>query len=112
MVGGLFGTGLGQDLNWCLTKSTIFKPRRNSRQTVSFDILCSGDLLNLEPSEDFQLPPSYLEVGYDVFTFSLVVPIDLVDDQSRVAVDFDLLYSHFFGQAKSDYQRLVLSFVV
>ena len=97
MVGRVFVTGLGQDLNRCLTKSVIFNPRCNSRQTVSFDIFCSGDLLNLEPSEALQLPPNYLKVGCYVFTLGLVVPIDLVDDQLRDVIDLNLFYSHFFS---------------
>ena len=97
MVNGFFSVGFEQDLDWHSTKSTIFKPRRESRQTISFDVLYSGDLLDLEPSEGFQMPPSYLEVGRHVLALSLVVPIDLVDDQLRITVDFDLFYSHFFS---------------
>ena len=81
VVGGFLGTGLGQDVNWCLTNSTIFEPGCNSCQTISFDILYSGGLLDLEPSKGFQMPPSHLEVSRHVLALSLVVPIDLVDDQ-------------------------------
>ena len=97
MIDRFFGIGFGQDLNWRSTKSSIFKPRRKFCQTVSFDILHPWDLHDLEPSEGFQMPPSYLEVGRHVLALSLVVPIDLVDDQLRITVDFDLFYSHFFS---------------
>ena len=78
MVSGFLNAGLDQDLDWCLTKSSIFKPRCKSRQTVSFDVLCSRDLLYLELFEGSQMPPSYLEVGFHVLAFGLVIPIDLV----------------------------------
>ena len=81
MVSGFFGAGLRQDLDWHSTKSTIFEPRRKSPQIISLDDLCSGDLFDPEPSEGFQMPPSYLEVGCYILALGLVVPIDLVDDQ-------------------------------
>ena len=81
MVSGFLGAGLGQDIDWLLTKSSVFKPICKSRQTISFDVLCSNDLLNPEPFEGFHMPPSYLEVSRHVLTLGLVIPIDLVDDQ-------------------------------
>ena len=59
VVDGFFGTRLGQDLDRRLAKSPVFKPRCNSHQTISLNILGSRDLLNLEPSEALQLLSSY-----------------------------------------------------
>ena len=80
VLGRLFSARLGWDLNWCLTKSSILKPGCQSHQTFSFDILRCRDLLDLEPSESFQVAPNYLEIGRHVLAIGLVISIDLVDD--------------------------------
>ena len=71
MVDGFFGARLEQDLDWHSTKSTIFEPRCKSRQTGSLDVFYSRDLLDLEPSKGFQMPPSYLKVGRNVLARGL-----------------------------------------
>ena len=101
MVGGLVGTRLGKDLDRRSAKSSILKPRCKSRQTVYLSVLGSGDLLNLEPSETPKLFSSYLKICCHVFTLSLVISSDLVNDQLRVVVNSKLLEFHFYCQAKS-----------
>ena len=100
MVGGLVGAELDKDLDRRLAKSIILKLICKSRQTIYLSVLGSGDLLNLDLYETPQLFSSYLKIRSHVFVLSLVISVDLVNDQLRVAISSKLLESHFSCQAK------------